>query len=258
MLSKMTSTTHKLDPSVAENLADLLFEIGCAQWRKLAYATAVQWLEKARDVLIGQKLEALSSDGGELQISIMHFLVRALTKLSGEDNRSKAWNIVSELEIDSANRLAVLLLKLDLYAVDSLSSAQHYCTILQRISRTVHLTESNLKTILHHVHKLRLRNPRMAHMSLETLLLERLIDAKETNWMEKVLITMIWNFTTSVAIADGLELLRSVLDVLFSNSGKAISPSATHAAQIVSVPPLAEDALSTCRAKLEAAIVETY
>lgn len=235
MLTKMSSTEHELDPSSAEKLADLLFEIGNAEWKKASYAHAVQWLEKAYDIINGQNLEALSSDARELQTSTMHILVKALIKLPGDDNRSKAWNIVSELEIDSGNRLAVLLLKLDLYAIDPSSSAQEYCNVLQRISRTVHLTDSNLKTTLHHVHKLRLRNPRMAHISLETLLSERLIDAEEPVWMEKALITMIWNCTSSTTMADGLELLRNVLDALFSNSGKAISPSATHAAQVVCV-----------------------
>ena len=235
MFNKMSPTTHDFDPSLAENLADLLFEIGCAEWKKASYAHAVQWLEKAYDVLTGKNLQPLSSDTRELQTCTMHLLVKALIKLPGEANRSKAWNIVSELEIDSGNRLAVLLLKLDLYAIDPSSSVQDYCNVLQRISRTVHLTESNLKTTLHHVHKLRLRNPLMAHMSLETLLSERLIDAEEPAWMEKALITMIWNCTTSIAITDGLELLRNILDSLFSNSGKAISPSATHAAHIVCV-----------------------
>lgn len=233
MLTKLSLIEDKVDPSTAENLADLLFEIGSAQWKKSLYTEAVHWLEKAYDVLVGQSLEALSSDAGELQVSIMHLMIRALIKLPGEGNWSKAWNIMGQLEIDSGNRLAVLLLKLDLYAIDPSASAQEYCGVLQRISRTVHLTDSNLKTTIHHVHKLRLGSPRMAHMALETLLFERLLEAEEPAWMEKALITMIWNCTTSTDLTDALDLLRNALDTLFANTGKAIQPSPTHAAQIL-------------------------
>lgn len=235
MLTKLNPIVDEVDPSFAEDLADLLFEIGSAQWKKLFYAEAVQWLEKAYDVLVGQSLEAFSSDAGELQVSIMHLLIRALIKLPGEGNWGKAWNIVGKLEIDSGNRLAVLLLKLDLYAIDPSTSAQDYCVVLQRISHTVHLSDSNLKTTMHHVHELRLRDPRMAHATLETLILERLIDAEEPAWIEKTLVTMIWNCTTSTDLTDALDLLRNVLDTLFTNTGRAIRPSATHAAQIVCI-----------------------
>lgn len=233
MLTKLNPTMDEVDPSLAESLADLFFEIGSDQWKKSLYTETVRWLEKAYDVLVAQSLEALSSDAGELQVSIMHLLVRALIKLPGEGNWSKAWNLVGQLEIDSGNRLAVLLLKLDLYAINPSASAQDYCGVLQRISRTVHLTDSNLKTTIHHVHNLRLRDTRMAHVTLETLLLERLIDAGEPVWMERTLVTMIWNCTTSTELTDGLDLLRSVLDTLFANTGRAIQPSATHASQIV-------------------------
>lgn len=233
MLTKLHPTVNKVDSSLAEILADLLFEIGSAQWKKSLYTEGVRWLEKAYDVLAGQSVEVLSSDAGELQASIMHLLVRALIKVPGEGNWSKAWNIMGELEIDSGNRLAVLLLKLDLYAIDPSASAQEYCGVLQRISRTVHLTDPNMKTIIHHVHKIRLRNPRMAHATLETLLFERLIHAEEPAWMEKTLVTMIWNCTTATDLTDALDLLRNVLDTLFAKTGRAIQPSATHAAQIV-------------------------
>lgn len=214
----------------------MLFEIGSTRWKKSEYTEAVIWLERAYDLLVGQNIEVLSSDAGELQLSIMHLLVRALIKLPGEENTGKAWNIMSELEADSGNRLPVLLLKLDLYALDPTSSAQDYCDVLSRILRTVHLTDLNLKTTLHHVHKLRLRNPRMAHTCLECLLSERLADAEEPAWMERTLITMIWNCTASTDFTDtdALNLIRGVLERHFTHTGKELSPSATHAAQIVS------------------------
>lgn len=238
MFTKLGSTVKELDNSFAETLADLLFEIGNSEWKKSSFVGAVSWLEKAYDVLAGQDREVRSSDAGELQASIMHLLARALVKLPGPENRNKAWNIVGELEVSFEKRLVVLLLKLELYALEPSSSAKEYCGILQQITRSVHLTDSNLKTILHHVYKLREQDPLMAHTSLETLLLERLVDSEELVWLENVLLTMTWNCTASADFAEAPSLLSNVLDSVFTGLQKSISPPATHAAHIVRFTPI--------------------
>ena len=236
MLTKLGPRYSEFDPALAENLADLLLEIGKDQMEKLLYSDAITWLEKAYDILLGQTIEALSSNAKDLQISVMHRMVKALMGLRGEDSRAKAWNIVRNMETESGDKLAVLLLRLDLYTVDSTSSPQDFCDTLQKIVRTVHLTDSNLKTALHHVHNLRHRSPAMAHTVLASLLTERLVDAGEPKWLERVLVTTIWNITTSPDPVNELGLLGELLDTLGNKFNKVINPSATHAIQIVSSP----------------------
>ena len=233
MLTKLGTGMKELDPSPAEQLADLFFEIGSDQATKSQYSEAIRWLERAHDVLASQRVEQLSSDAGELQLSIMHGTVKAFMKIGGDSNNRRAWNIVGELEAMCGDRLAVLLLKLDLYDMDPTSSPHEYCDVLDKIVRSVHLTDSNVKTILHQVHKLRLRNARLAHILLSTLISERLLGAEETAWLEKALITVIWNCTTSTDLTDALELLSMVIDTVAANLSKHIGPSATHAAHIV-------------------------
>jgi hypothetical protein len=141
MLARVDSANN-LEPSSAEELADTLFEIGKSQVNESRWANAIPWLQKAQDVLAGQNLEALSSDAGELQISIMHSTARALIKEGDEGSRTKAWNIIRQLTIDCGDRLAVLLLKLDMLGTDPDQTTwpQDYCHVLQRIVRTVNLT----------------------------------------------------------------------------------------------------------------------
>ena len=225
---------HRFDSSLVEKLADLLFEISKDQSKKLLHHEVVKWLERAHDNLISQKLVSLGSDAGELLVSIKHLLAKTYLVLKGKENMSKAWNMVHGLDIASGSKLAFLLLKLDLYDSDPSSLAQEYCDVLQKIVHTIYLTDSNLKTTLHHVYKLRLRSPRMAHTTLETLLLERLSHTEEPGWTEKTLVTMIWNCTTSSDLADALNQLTRVLNALYANSRVMISPSAAHAAQVVS------------------------
>ena len=234
MLNKENLDGKYLEASSAEELADLLFEIGRSRSKKMQWAEAVHWLERARDMFLSHT-HNLSNDAGELRISIMHDMVRALLNLEDENSQEKAWNIVRELELDCGHRLAFLLLKLDIFASKSSHSAQNYCDILQKIVHLVHLTDMNIGTILHHVHKLRSWSPLMAHHVLVSLLSERLLDGEETKWIDKALVTLIWNCTNSTEFLDVLSLLTDVFDTVANGAAQALSPDATHAAQIVRV-----------------------
>ena len=233
MLNKVKVVSVNREPSSAEELADLCFEIGRSQSKKTQWAEAVHWMENAHNILLSQSQDLLSSDAAELRISIMHDMARALLSLESDSSQKQACNIVRELEIDCGDRLFILLLKLDIFATDVSHSTQDYCDILHKIVRSVHLTDTNVKTVLHHVHKLRSRSPLMAHRALFTLLSERLLGAEETKWIEKTLITIIWNCTSSTDFLDVLTSLSEVLDAVANGTTQSLSPHATHAAQIV-------------------------
>ena len=184
-------------------------------------------------MILSQDLGRLSSDASELQVAVMHAMVKALIDDDSEDNRRKAWNIIEELDIAHGDRLAVLLLKLDLYARDDAFSPQYFGDVLQKIVRTIHLTDNNVKAALHYVHTLRSRNPRIAHTILVSLATERLLGLENSAWLEKTLMTIIWNCTTSTELKDGHDLLKIVFDTLLADTGRTVSQSATHAAQVV-------------------------
>lgn len=233
MLARIKVDAQELEPSSAEELADTLFEIGNSQVAEMKWSNAMPWLEKAHDILAGQSLEVLSSNAGELQISVMHSMARALINQQDQDSRTKAWNVIRDLEIECGDRLAVLLLKLEGLAFDGDASVQDYCDVLQRIVRTVHLTDTNVKTIIHHAHELRSRSPPMAHTVLKTLLMERLLGAEEEKWVEKVLVTVVWNYTTSADFSNTSSPLTELFDTLKASSTSILSPPAAHAAQVV-------------------------
>ena len=232
-LTKLSSNLHKPPSYQPESLADLLFEIGKDHTVKANHVEAVQWLERARDVLASQALEDLSNDGRELRIAILHLLIRGLMRLPGTDAKKKAWNIIADLDTSDSDRLAVLILKLDLFATDPSVPTEGLCDILLRIIRIVHVTESTFKTILHYVHNLRPRSSHLTHVILEAFLLERLLNAERAEWAEKVLVTAVWNLTTTADLADYITTLQRLFDALRNQGKVSISPSATHAAQMV-------------------------
>lgn len=71
MFRKAAVEDKQLDPNTAESFSDLLFEIGKHQLESKQYELAVKWLERSYDLLSRQEFERLSSDAGELRISIL-------------------------------------------------------------------------------------------------------------------------------------------------------------------------------------------
>lgn len=76
MFSQVDTATDKnnLDSTTAEQLADLLFEVGKSLFHKEEYKKAVRWLERSKSILSSQDVFLLSPDAGELKLSIMHLL----------------------------------------------------------------------------------------------------------------------------------------------------------------------------------------
>ena len=71
MFSKIKLTHCAISPPTAENLADLMYEMGKDLLKKRNYELAVRWLERAYDVIGEQELEMLGPEAGELRLSIM-------------------------------------------------------------------------------------------------------------------------------------------------------------------------------------------
>ncbi|MCJ1388414.1 hypothetical protein MMC18_001261 [Xylographa bjoerkii] len=230
-LVKLESDLADLDPVLTENLADLLFEIGKEQNEKTLYGISVQWLERAHDILRSKGLEELSNDAGDLRNAILHTMARALMKAPEDETKEKAWNIANDLDAGHSDKLAVLLLKLDILDTNAEVDPQYYCDHLLRIVRTIHVTDSTFRTTLHYVHKLKSRSSTLAHVVLEKFLLERLPGTEKPEWVEILLVTIIWNLTTSTDIEGDQNLLKQILDLLPGQFPNLIGASATHAAQ---------------------------
>ncbi|KAL8799678.1 MAG: hypothetical protein Q9182_005717 [Xanthomendoza sp. 2 TL-2023] len=222
-----------LEAAVAEQLADVLFEIGRDQARKQLDKSALQWLDRAYDTLARQDPEELTFDATEVRCCILHSTFHVLLKDRCEENVSRAWDIIHELEGATKNVVVVWLLKLELHSMDQFATHDQYDILIQ-IVRQIHISDANIKTILHHVHQLRRHSPRLAHTVLVTFLTERLLAMEEIAWVEKTLITTVWNCTTSQDLGDTTGALKELFDTVAAKSPSALGTSATHAAQIAS------------------------
>ncbi len=234
MYTKASLSERLLDPSTAESLGDLLFEMGRELLGEKKFDLAVKWLDRAFTVLNGQELDRLSSDASELRTSIIQSSVKALLGVGQQDAKEQAENLVYLLEGEVGDKLIVLLLRLELLSVsgetfDSLS----YSKVLQRIIRTVGLTDPNFKLVMHHIRKLNDKSPSLACNAIDEFLHTRVFEADNDEWLETALINRLWMATSQRDGVDVLPSVRRILDTVLSNIKRPVGSSATFAAQMV-------------------------
>lgn len=114
MFAKCMQVKARLTCKIAENLADLVYEIGKHSLAKRNYEIALRWLERAYDILGDKDLDVLSSDVGELRLCTMHRIgivsvkkscslltketVQANLKLQSPEAKERAWDMVKLME----------------------------------------------------------------------------------------------------------------------------------------------------------------
>jgi hypothetical protein len=234
MYTKASLSEQVLDPSTAESLADLLFEMGKELFGKKQFDLAVKWLDRAFAVLSSQELDRLSSDASELRTSIIQCSVKALLGVGQQDAKEQADNLVTLLENEVGDKLIVLLLRLELLSVSGeVFDSVSYGTVLQRIIRTVALTDPNFKLIMHHIRQLNDKSPSLACNALDEFLRSRVFEADNDEWLETVLINRLWMATSQRDGANVPSSVQRILDMVLSNVGRPVGCSATFAAQMV-------------------------
>ncbi|KAL9100635.1 MAG: hypothetical protein Q9163_004005 [Psora crenata] len=233
MLGQVETTADLFSRTLAEQLADLLLEIANDLKKQKCFTEASYWLEKAYGAFIGQHTKAIADGASDIKIRTIHSFIRILIELEGDDNRSRAWELIHGLENEYAEKLALLFLKLDLLASESSPSLKQYSDVLHKIIDNVHLTETNIKAILHYTHRLRSWSPSMAHKVLTYFISGKLVGTEQVAWLEKTLVLTIWNCTSASDIPGSLDSLATLFDTITSISCHVVSPPVTHAAQIL-------------------------
>lgn len=96
--------------------------------------------------------------------------VQAHIQQKTSEATDKAWHLVKLMETDYGDKLVVSLLKIELLSsADHINESEYYngellsdftrllltSQVLARMIRTIVLNDTNFKTIIHHVHKLK-------------------------------------------------------------------------------------------------------
>ncbi|KAL2071470.1 hypothetical protein VTL71DRAFT_12705 [Oculimacula yallundae] len=235
MFAKSIAAKHIFDPSTAESLADVLYEIGKDLLTKQKYSMAVKWLERAGEVLDGQEPDRLSMDALELRTSVLQSLTKALLAMKDPESAERARGLIDMLETNLGDKLVVLLLKLEMLSAPTTDDgvafdSASYLEILQRMIRTVVINDGNFKLIMSHIRKLNDKSPSLATRALDDFLTLRIIQEDRDEWFEKALVTRLWIAVTQRDNPDSLAQLEDLFSTLVASSTKPASSAATLAA----------------------------
>ena len=229
MLARLKADNKGFGLSFAEESIDLLFEIGKELYENGALYDAYWWLEESYSILSDHPCESLSEGMEDLRMCLMSYMIRCLMKIKTEGWRDRAWNITQELA-GHGDRLAPMLFKLDLLSMDETPLISDYQSILTQICRLTHLTDFDLRTISHYVHRLRKWDAGAAHSVLIDLL-ERSISDNLMTSIESALVSIVWNCTTSAGFASNSEALMEVLNKIPADLPVPLSQTVVHASQ---------------------------
>jgi hypothetical protein len=236
MFKLSISSIQSFDSNTAENLADVLYEMGKDLLHRQHYPLAVKWLDRAYEVLDGQELGRLSMNASELRTSIIQTLVKALLCLKDREAVERARSLVSLLESVLGDKLVVLLLKLEILCAPSTEAfdSNQYSDVLQRMTRSLSMTDVNFKMFMFHVRKLSDKSPSLACNALDELLSLRILrEEQRQEFIEKILITRLWITLDEMESLEAMASLHQLFSSIVENITKPISSAATHAAHTV-------------------------
>lgn len=233
---------HMFDLPTAESLADVLYEMGSDLLTKQNYTMAIKWLERAEGVLDGQELDRLSMNASELRTSILQSLTKALLAMKDAESMERARSLATLLENNLGDKLVVLLLKLEILSAPAANDGVYfdsasYLDIIQRMIRSVILSDDNFKLIMSQIRKLNDKCPSLASKALDDFLTLRIIKEDNYEWFEKALVTRLWIAASQGDNPDSLKQIEDLFSTLVANSTRPASPAATLAAHTVSPFP---------------------
>ncbi|KAL5624996.1 hypothetical protein BROUX41_005056 [Berkeleyomyces rouxiae] len=198
MYDKSKPLLQSLDPMYSENLAEVILGIGRDLVRKKNYKLGVSWLKRAYDVISLHDIHKLSRLGVEQRLTIIHTLVRGYLLLNTLEDRESANDLVCQLERELGDVPATLLLRIHVLKAAPVEEfdIDKFGNTLERFSQIPNLTESQFKTVLHETKTLKETSPLKALSIARTLLHDSSIISKNTDWISKSLIIVVWIYAT--------------------------------------------------------------
>ncbi|KAI1780407.1 SPO22-domain-containing protein [Hypoxylon cercidicola] len=233
LYEKIHKSRDDKDSVSAENLADSLFEIGKDLTTKKNCPLAVKWLERAYEVINSQELELLSRDAIELRLAISQALVRAYLNINTTDGFQKAENHICYVESEIGDKLVVLLLRLELLLSSpaEVFDSRAYAGILQRMVRSIDISESSFNLMIHHIRKLDDKSPNLASPVLDAFLTSRVLPTQHDAWVECVVVLRTHMATTHRDTHETIQGLATMFDSIEANLEKPLPAAAVLAVQ---------------------------
>ncbi|KAJ0162227.1 hypothetical protein CTA2_4896 [Colletotrichum tanaceti] len=228
MYDKGHLAPQSLDPSSAEKMTEVLYEMGKELSKRGDFPMAARWLERAYDVINAQDLVHLSRDAIELRLAVCQALVHAFLGVDTQGSSQRALELVNYIESEIGDKPVVLLLRLELLQKTpaEVFDVDAYADILRRMVRAFNFSEAHFKLLVHHARKLHDKSPTQATSVVDGMLRGTMASSGRDEWVERLVLLRIWMETTQRDSLAAVEGLATVLAGLQDNLEKPFGASA--------------------------------
>lgn len=214
LYGKVQNCKHSLDPVSVENLADSFLEIGKDLTTKKNFSLATKWLERAYECINNQELDQLSREAVELRLVISQALVRSYLNTHTTDDFRKAENHIRYIESEVGDKLVVLLLRLEVLLSSPAEAfdSNAYAGVLQRMVRSMDMSESCFSIVIHHIRKLNDKCPSLASSVFDEFIASRVVPSQHEAWVEKAVVLRTQLATTHRDTSESIQELTVMFD----------------------------------------------
>ncbi|RYP76845.1 hypothetical protein DL771_001581 [Monosporascus sp. 5C6A] len=228
MYSKVEKLERIMGIPLMEAFADTLFEIGKTLAARNDFSLAVKWLDRAYDTINSQGLDQLSREAVELRMAISQALVHAHLNAGTDHSFQKAENLVAYMESEIGDKLAVLLLRLELLLKSpaEVFDSAGFAAVLRRLIRNADVSETTFKIILHHVRILDSKSPTLACEIIDYFFGTRVLPSHRKEWIEKVVVFRAQIATSRRDTAESIQSLAMILDAIEENNNQPLGAEA--------------------------------
>ena len=201
------------------------------------YQNACQWLLGADELLVRLcNGEHSPNRLQQLRLSILQTMLQIPKHAFGEDDENKVLEIIADVPSESYNEMPFLITILEAFDHGLDIDVSKYSDSLMRVIRKAHITERMFHTILFYLHRLRPIRPDLTCNGSTIFLCERLLDTGRVDWIEKVLVLLIWSYTCRKQLRAGEDTrIIDALDRVRKETGHSVSVSASRACRMVSL-----------------------
>ncbi|KAI0381571.1 SPO22-domain-containing protein [Hypomontagnella monticulosa] len=233
LYGKVQNCKHSSDPVSVENLADSFFEIGKDLTAKKNFPLATKWLERAYECINSQELEKLSREAIELRLAISQALVRSYLSTNTTDDFQKAENHVRYIESEIGDKLVVLLLRLELLLSSPAEAfdCNAYAVVLQRMVRSLDISEFGFNIVIHHIRKLDNKSPSLASSVFDEFIASRVVPSQHDTWVEKAVVLRTQLATTHRDTYESIQGLATMFNGVGVNLETPLPATAVLAVQ---------------------------
>lgn len=227
LYANLEALTTKLDTASIEKTADTMFEIGKDLALKNNSILAAKWLERADELINSQEMGNLSRDAIELRLAIAQALIQVYLDIGDPDYINRAENHIAYIQDKLGDKLVVLLFRTEVMLrspAESFDSVA-YADIVRRMIRTVDMSESTFKLLIHHIRQLDKRNHLAASSVLDEFLKACVFTSQREQWIDKAVILRIYMAISDDSV-ESIKALEAVLDQVLPATGKPLSANA--------------------------------